>query len=165
MNHLKGGTPGCNGKPTGQDAIPVVYVVDVRSGARRPLHVGTNPVVSTDGTAVLLECGVAILVDTAGKNVRRVTLPGDLNRPLALLDGHMVVYWGLPTQGAPVVRSPFGSFGAGTQAVTIKVADLTTGRFQTIIPVIDPREFASFAQSAHVVEITPGSHAPEAAVH
>jgi hypothetical protein len=164
MNHLMGGTPGCEGKPTGKDAVPVVYVVDVRSGARHPLHAGTNPVVSSDGTSVLLECDVAILVDTAGQKARRVAVPGDLHRPLALLDGRMVVYWGLPTQGAPVVRSPFGSFGAGTQAVTIKVADLTTGRFQTIIPVIDPRGFASFASSGHVVDTTPGSHTPKVAV-
>jgi hypothetical protein len=165
MNQITDGTPGCDGKPTGRDAVPVVYVVDVQSGARHPLHVGTDPVVSTDGSAILLECDLAILVDTGGQKVRRVTVPGDLHRPLALLDGRMVVYWGLPTQGAPVVRSPFGSFRAGTQAVTIKVADLTTGRFQTIIPVIDPREFASFAPSGHVVDTTPASHPPEDAVH
>lgn len=163
MSQLTRGTPECEGEATGQEVVPVVYVVDVRSGARRPLHVGTNPVVSTDGAAVLLECGSAILVDTSGQHPRPVPVPGDLQRPLALLDGHLVVYWGLPTEGTPVVRSPYGSFGAGTQAVTIKVADLATGRFQTIIPAIDPRWDASFGQPGKVFGTMPEPHRPRVA--
>jgi hypothetical protein len=159
MNQLARGTPACERKAIDQQVVSVVFVVDVRSGARRPLHVGTNPVVSTNGAVVLLECGSAVLVDTAGKGARRVTLPGDMQRPLALLDGRLAIYWGLPTQGTPVVRSPYGSFGAGTQEVTIKVADLATGRFQTIIPVIDPRGYASFAQSRNTIDTMPALRA------
>ncbi len=162
---LTRGTPECEGEATGQETIPVIYIVDVASGARRALHAGTHPVVSTDGASVLLECGSAILVDNAGRNPRPVPVPGDLQRPLALLDGHLVVYWGLPTEGAPVVRSPYGSFGAGTQLVTIKVADIATGRFQTIIPLIDPRENASFGQLRDTVGVTRELHSSAPALH
>lgn len=155
---LTRGSHECEGEATGQETIPVIYIVDVASGARRALHAGTHPVVSTDGASVLLECGSAILVDNAGRNPQPVPVPGDLHRPLALLDAHLLVYWGLPTQGSPVVRSPYGSFGAGTQLVTIKVADLATGRFQTIIPFIDPREEASFGQLRDTVGVTREQH-------
>lgn len=158
-DQLTSGVPNCTGGAVREDSVPLIYIVDVRSGVRRPLHVGTNPVVSTDGSAVLLDlCGFVILVDNAGQHPREVTLPGNLHRPLAFLDGHVVVYWGLPTEGAPVVRSPYGSFGAGTQLVTIKIADLATGRFQTVIPAIDPRWDASFAHSASAPDTMPARH-------
>jgi hypothetical protein len=160
MNRVTGGAVDCPGA-TSRDSIPVIYVVDVRSGARSLLHVGTNPVVSTDGAAVLLNwCESALLVESGGKQPRSVTLPGDLHRVLALIDSRLVVYWGLPTTGMPVARSPYGSFGAGTQLVTIKVADIATGRFQTIIPAIDPRWDASFGFSRSVVDTIPAQHTP-----
>ena len=163
MDRLTGGAPDCRQDAVARQFVPLVYLVDVRSGVARALHAGMNPVVSTDGAAVLLECASAMLVDTSGVNPRGVTLPGDLHRPLALIDGRLVLYWALPTQGTPVLRSPHGSFGAGTQLVTIKIADLATGRFQTVIPAIDPRWEASFGQSKDVVITThtPATHAPD----
>ena len=45
---------------------------------------------------------------------------------------------------------------------TIKVADLATGRFQTILPAVDPRREASFGQAGSVIGTTPAPQRPRA---
>lgn len=144
IDELSTGTIECANHVKHLDAVPVVYIVNAITGLRRALHIGAKPVVSSDGRHVLVQCLSSVMVSSDGHEATQVAIPGDLGRPLALLDSTLVIYWGLPTAGAKVVRSPYGSFGAGTQAVTIKVANIRTGRFQTVVPTVDPRGEVGF---------------------
>jgi hypothetical protein len=156
LEDLTGNNPECLGYIDGLELVPVVSVLDIKSGKTRPLHIGTNPVVSSDGRSVLLRCGGFVVMDPANGSVSSAKWPGDsqlhmvwlghTQTPLAFLGGRIVVYWGLPTTGSPVMRSHFGSFGAGGQLVTIKIATIGTGEFQTVIPQIDPRWQVSFGR-------------------
>jgi hypothetical protein len=87
-------------------------------------------------------------VDLATGEPSRVRLPGRYGEVVAFLDGRYAIYQALPTQGSPVVRSPYGSFRAGLQMITLKLADVDTGDFQTVVPVIDPRWRVSMGAAA-----------------
>jgi hypothetical protein len=138
------------------DIIPMVSVLDIRSGKTHLLHAGTNPVVSSDGRSVLLRCGGFMVMNLATDSVAPAKWPGDsqlnmvwlghIQTPLAFLGGHIVVFWGLPTKGAPAIRNPLRGVNGGGQLVTIKVAAIGTDDFQTVVPAIDRRWPVSFGQ-------------------
>lgn len=156
LDELTGNSPECLESVDGLDAIPVLSVLDVRSGKVHLLHIGTNPVVSSDGRSVLLRCGGFIVLNLANGSVAPAKWPGDsqlqmvwlghIQTPLAFLGGHVVVFRGLPTTGAPVIRNPLRGVNGGGQLVTIKVAAIGTHEFQTVIPAIDRRWPVSFGQ-------------------
>jgi hypothetical protein len=75
------------------------------------------------------------LLDDAGTTLRRnVVIPGLFFGVRALLDGGLVLYEGYPTTGAH--QTWFGPFGFTWPhtAWTIKLADLESGAFTTLIP-------------------------------
>jgi hypothetical protein len=156
LEDLTGNDPACLEYVNGMELVPVVSVLDIRSGKTRQLHMGTNPVVSSDGRSVLLRCGGFLALDLPTHSVAAATWAGDsqlhmvwlghIQTPLAYLGGRVVVYRGLPTTGAPVIFDPLGSVDGGGQLVTIKIAALGTREFQTVIPAIDPRWPVSFGQ-------------------
>jgi hypothetical protein len=76
-----------------------------------------------------------------------VSPPGFRGALIAYLPGDLVIYQSRPTQGRPVIRSPYGSFRAGIQMLPIKISDLSTGRFQTIIEAVDPRNPMAFGET------------------
>jgi hypothetical protein len=146
--------PGDFGKEfSGWSRVPAVHVLDVMTGQRKLICVGWQPVVAADGKSILVEDseGHRKKVDIATGRSQVIQWPGALSASdhasaIALLPGDLVLYWGLPTEGSPVVRSPYGSFRAGTQMVTLKLADIYSGKFQTVVPAIDPRHEASFGR-------------------
>jgi len=158
LDDLVGSDPACRATVDSLDLIPMVTTLDVQSGEIQPLHAGTNPVVSSDGRSILLECGHFQLVDAtshaavpttwAGDTQLHMVSLGSTQTPLALLDSGVVLYWGLPTAGTPVRRSPYGSFEAERQLVTIKLAMIGTRRFQTVLNAIDPGWQVSFGRPA-----------------
>jgi hypothetical protein len=138
---------------SGWSRVPAVHVLDVMTGQRNLICIGWQPVVSADGKSILVEDseGHRRKVDIATGRSQVIQWPGalsagDHSSALALLPGDLVLYWGLPTEGSPVVRSPYGSFRAGTQMVTLKLAEIHSGKFQTVVPAIDPRHDASFGR-------------------
>jgi hypothetical protein len=124
--------------------LPAVYVLDVESGAKRYVHLGWHPLVAQDGGSVVVKWGGYRRVDLASGTWRRLKWPGQWLPPIALLPGDLLVYPGLPTRGMKVRHRKYGSFSAGTPLGSIKVADLATGQFQTLVELADGRERFSF---------------------
>lgn len=130
----------------GWEAVPVVRVLDVKTRERRTLHLGWDPVVSSDGGSVLLRDGENRwrLVDVRSGVSRPVAWPGDAGGAIALAPGNLVLYWGLPTRGSPPEYTRIYSESVGPRPMkTLKVAELETKRFQTVISSIDPRREVS----------------------
>jgi hypothetical protein len=56
-----------------------------------------------------------------------------------------VIYWGLPTAGTNIAYTKNNSPLSGPkEMLTIKIAEINTTKFQTIVPYIDPRKAVSF---------------------
>jgi hypothetical protein len=140
---------------SGWDPVPVVQILDIKSGAVQPLHVGWQPRVSTDGRYVLVD---AMATRTATQWVtprRRVEvatgtstaarLPGEVGPVLALWPDGLALYWALPTAGAKLRMTRSNSPLVGPKLeLTLKVGLLNSNRFQTVVPYIDPRTRAAW---------------------
>jgi hypothetical protein len=136
-----------------------VYVLDVESGARKPLHKGSFALVSTDGESVLVITEEGnLIVDAKTGESRRVDWPGKyqgwspLSRwggPIALIDNDLILYWALPTTGSSPEVTENNSPLVGPKPMgTLKLADLSSGRFQTVVHYLDPRRGVSFGIAA-----------------
>jgi hypothetical protein len=132
----------------GWERVPVVTVLDTRTGTKSAIHSGFAPVVSSDGKQVLVQFSNdwMMMVDAVTRRPRAVRLPGAYSFAFAVPAQNLFLYWGLPTQGTPPAYSPYGSFRAGLQMVSIKLADSDTGKFQSIVYPVDPRHSASFGR-------------------
>ena len=131
------------------EAVPVVRVFELDSGGRVSLHAGWDPVVSSDGKSVLVRDaeGRSILVDVETGRSQPVEWPGDAGGAIALSEGGLVLYWGLPTEGAPPEFTQISGSALGPRPMkTLKVAALGTGNFETLLPTIDPRRDVAFGQ-------------------
>ncbi len=127
--------------------VPVTIILDTSTGKKSRLHLGWNPVVSSDGKCVLVEDldWERRLIDlTTGKS-QPVRWPGAYGPAIALIEGKYVVYWGLPTSGTGLRYTTNNSPLVGKKLMlTLKVAELNTNKFQTIVPYLDPRTQVSF---------------------
>jgi hypothetical protein len=129
------------------DKIPAVHVLDVATGKKSLLHPGWDPVVSADGKTVLVKNfdGRYRRVEVQSRKSRAVEWPGGWGSAIALLDGHLVLYWGLPTTGAPPRYTEHNSPLRGPKPMlTLKLAQVDSKKFQTVVPFIDPRCKVSF---------------------
>ena len=85
------------------------------------------------------------MVDVEAGRSEPARWPGDSGSPLALTADGLVLYWGLPTEGAPPEFTRVYSSAVGPRTMkTLKVADLSSQRFETILPSVDPRRNVSF---------------------
>ena len=129
------------------EAVPVVRVLDSDTDRRSTLHAGWDPVVSTDGKSVLLRDADNHWrrVDVETGRSEPVRWPGDSGGALALTADGLVLYWGLPTTGtAPEFTRTYSAALGPRPMKTIKVAELSSQRFQTLLPSLDPRRELSF---------------------
>jgi len=132
------------------DRIPCVTIYDTETGESRVLHAGQDPLVSADGRSILAldREGHARRIDVASGDSIPVRLPGQRwsyeGSLLAYRDG-MALYWALPTEGTDVRYTKYNSPMVGPkEMLTIKIADLETGAFQTVVPYIDPRDRTTY---------------------
>ncbi len=125
-------------------SLPVVYLLDADSGKKTFLHLGWSPLVSLDGRSVILRWGSYRRLELASGEWTRVRWPGQWLPPIALLPGDLLIFPGLPTAGTKARHIKYGSFRVGSQLASIKVVELATGRFQTLVDYADPREKFSF---------------------
>lgn len=129
------------------EAVPVTSVVDTVTGKERPIHVGWDPVVSTDGKRVLVSDYDSrwCLAETAGGAAQAVALPGSWGSATALLADGRVIYRAYPTAGTRTGYTRFNSPLVGPkQLLTVKVGRLSTGQFCTIVADVDPRMCLSY---------------------
>lgn len=133
--------------PSADGRVGAVCEVNIESGESRVLLAGTNPVVSEDGRSLFLEDydQRGILLDLKSGEQRPVSLPGRWSKVLAITKDGRAIYWGLRTEGAEARQTTSNSPLAGAKPMmTIKVADMQSGRFSTLVPYVDPRSSASF---------------------
>ena len=130
----------------GWSEVPAIMTFDVETHERTVVGLGTYPVVSASGHQILVRdlAGNLRAIDFATRKYSSIEPPGLYGEILAYLPGERVLYRSRPTEGQAVLRSPYGSFRAGIQMLPIKVCDLSTGEFQTIIEAIDPRHQVSY---------------------
>jgi len=129
--------------------IPAIFVWDFIKKEKYFLAVGVSPKISTNGKNVIYRDFEYNFrrINLETKEKIEVKIPGIYGDVIYYLDNEEVIYWGLPTKGSPVKRSIYGSFKSGTQEITIKIAEINTKNFQTIIPFYDPRHLITFGLS------------------
>ncbi len=127
--------------------VPFTYVLNTSTGRSDPIHVGTDPIVSSDGAAILVSDGDGRhrLVDMASRKSDPATLPGFWGEAFALVKGTFALYVAYPTEGLGGGYTESNSPLVGPkQMLSIKVADVETGRFQTVVRSVDPRRCLSY---------------------
>ena len=136
--------------------VPVVHVMDTTTGRTEALHVGLGPVVSADGTRVLMRDfeGRWRMLDLNRHRSQPVSAPGRAwPGAIALFDASLVLYWAWPTDGTELRWTQNNSLCIGPKPMlTLKVADLRTGDFRTVVPYIDPRRDVSYGAGASASE-------------
>ena len=131
---------------TPSDARPtetVVRLLDTTTGDSTLLAPGHLPVVSSDGRSVLIIRGRSfelVLVNVNTKTERVIPRSHGLGTPIALIDSRYLIYKGKPTPSAPTGQTTNNSPLVGPKPLmAIKLLDLATGQFATLVPLIDPR--------------------------
>jgi hypothetical protein len=122
--------------------LPRVHIIDTDSEVDSILTKGSLPLVSSDGRTVLVERrrGRFVLVDVASRSERVFSrLPG-LTRTVALVASRYLIYIGPPTPGMPTGETSHNSPFVGPKPIqAIKLIDLDTREFVTLVPWFDPR--------------------------
>jgi hypothetical protein len=133
----------------GWEKVPAVHILDTETGKKTFLHLGWRPVVSADGKTVLVQDfdNRLRLVTVADGKSKAVELPGYWGRTLAVLEGNRVLYWGLPTAGSPPRYTKYNSPLVGPKPMpSLKIAEMDSGKFQTVLPYLDPRDRISIGK-------------------
>jgi len=134
--------------------IPVVKIYDLTSGESRILHVGWDPVVSPDGMSLVASLPDAaespIIVDVRTGESRMGAWPGTFwNGVIAYVDSDTILYRGLPTVGAePKLGVQYSPLVGKKQLLTLKIADINSGAFMTVVDYVDRRHEVSFGRTA-----------------
>jgi hypothetical protein len=115
------------------------------------LHVGWHAVVTPDGQSVLvgdLDENWKV-VDVATGKAKSVTLPGvTWLGVVACPTKDMALSWCWPTTGTPMKFTSNNSPVVGPKRMqALKLIDLATGEFQTVVPHVDQRSEISFGAS------------------
>ncbi|MES2296697.1 MAG: hypothetical protein V4582_06615 [Pseudomonadota bacterium] len=128
--------------PCEQDET-LVHMIDTVSGADTVLASGHGPIVSSDGASVLLMRGTRgdiVQLDLFTRAEHPVMRAHGLRTPIALIDSRYLIYSGAPAASAPHGTTANNSNFVGPKAMlAVKVMDLQTGQYATLIPLIDPR--------------------------
>jgi len=134
------------------DRIPAVMVFDLSAGTSHFLHVGWGPVVSLDGRSVLVSDVKKQhwLVDVETRQPRQISWPGDWDSAVISFVGeNLILYFGPPTTGSELQWTTRNSPFVGSKLMrTLKVADLQSGKFKTVLSPADPRMQVSFGRVA-----------------
>ena len=125
---------------------PVAYIYNLKTRKVRMLYPGIDSHLSQDGKSViLLNGGTWTLIDVMNLKPKQLNVPSDFwIEPRVLLNDQKCLYVGFPTKGAEIKRSKYGSFSCGSLMKALKIADLNTWEFQTIVPYFDDRDPISF---------------------
>lgn len=145
----------------GWPRIPAVHIFDVKTGDRRLLCLGDDPVVSLDGRAVAVrdyDSNMRV-VDVATGGARPVHLPGQqwsYTKSVLAFQGDEFLYWALPTAGtAPKTTTNNSRLVGPKWLLCIKAANVSTGKYETVWPDLDPRRMVDFGTPAPAAPATP----------
>lgn len=122
---------------------PMICLLDRKSRSVSTVTRGHSPVLSRDGKSALVARGKGLswgLVDLPSGTARRIDPIAGLVRPVGFLASRYVIYVGASSAGAPEGYTTNNSPLVGPKRMlSLKVADLRTGAFQTLLDGVDPR--------------------------
>jgi hypothetical protein len=130
--------------------VPAAHILDVKSGKVRFVCIGDDPVVSLDGKAVLVRDYDSRLrmVNVATGAWRPVQLPGQAwsySKSVIAFKGNSFLYWAVPTAGtAPKATKNNSPLVGPKWMLGLKVADVSTGGYETVWQDLDPRRDVDF---------------------
>ena len=129
--------------PPAAQPDPMICVLNRRSGSIATVTRGHSPVLSREGKSVLVARGKSYswgLVELPSGRARRIDPIAGLVRPVGLLASRYVIYVGASSAGAPDGYTLNNSPLVGPKRMlSLKLADLQTGAFQTLLDGVDPR--------------------------
>jgi hypothetical protein len=129
--------------------LPVAHIRNLADGTERAVHLGVGFTVSADQKQMLVrdDKNRMRLVDLGTGNAQSATLAGVTNRGvIGFVGANKVLYWSLPTEGREVRKTQFNSPLVGPKLMlSLKVGELNTSSFATVIPFIDPRARVTLA--------------------
>ena len=122
---------------------PQIRRFDLATGRDEVLTLGHHPVLSNEGQSMLLRPPGPrgwVWWDIARASARPMAPIAGLRDPLALVGSRYLIYTGAPSPGAPAGTTVNNSPLAGPKPMlSIKVADLASGAYETLLDGIDPR--------------------------
>jgi hypothetical protein len=122
---------------------PQIRRLDLATGSEEVLVSGHQPVLSSDGLSMLFQRPDRRDWDwwaADGATIRPMPRLRGLRTPLALVDSRFLIYTGESSTGAPAGLTTANSPLVGPKAMlSLKVADLVTGAYETLLDGIDPR--------------------------
>jgi hypothetical protein len=118
--------------------IPVVHVRNLVTKSDEPLGIGQYPVVSSDGSYVLLSDGAGTLhrIELSAKSHAVVTLPGYMGLGTVGATGTSVLYHARSTTGATPKTRPM-SMGGEETLHTIKLGKLDSSTSREFVTIAD----------------------------
>lgn len=128
-----------------QKQIPVIQAVDLETQTRSILGAGHHPVVSSDGRQLIItdDTGNPILIDILTQTGRRLRIPGFLST-IGFVGSKHLLFFGLNSAGTPPRWTTNNSPLVGPKPMlSIKMVDLSTGQFRTIVTYHDLRDRVS----------------------
>ena len=80
---------------------------------------------------------------------KRVRWPGDAQGTIGAPSQKLVLYWGWPTDGTAIEYTEhYSPLGGPKPMLTIKVAEVNSAKFCTVVPYLDPRAQVSFGRAS-----------------
>ncbi len=138
--------------------VPMVSVINIETGIIRPIFVGWRPIVSDDGKQILAVDfdNNWVVFSPDGSFIKFIEPPGLISPGVIYFNQNKIFYWGLPTKGTYLKTTKNNSPLVGPKPMyTLKVAEFETGKFETVIPYIDPRRHLSFGLVKQLKEKSP----------
>lgn len=127
--------------------IPVVSILDLKDNSIRIIDIGIEPVISPKGESVLMRSTINQnfykLYTLARDGSIPINFSGQSYQVFSFITEDIILYRGYPTAGTEQ-KWRHTSTGGGIRMFSLKIAQLNTNRFVTILPSIDRWDRISF---------------------
>ena len=130
------------------EAIPALFVYDLDTRTARAVHVGTRAAATPDGRALAVVGFEPAwrLCALEGQGCRGLLAPGNMGA-IAFVEPNLLLYRAPHTEGAELRWTEHNSPLVGPKPMrSLKVADIDTGQFRSVVPYVDPRTSISFGR-------------------
>lgn len=137
-------------------AVDCIFIYDLLSNEHFFLHTGFGPSVNSDGKSILLaQPGVVrfsnyYLLDLETGEIKLMDWPGRSSDVIAFTALNTILYKGRITTGREVKTVVNSPLWGRKFLPSVKLADLVTGEFQTVIDSVHPYDTISFGQVTHL---------------
>ncbi|MBM4146702.1 MAG: hypothetical protein FJ240_10615 [Nitrospira sp.] len=129
--------------------VPIVSILNIETGDVKNLFIGRRPIVSEEGDVIMMgDYDNNWIIFYLNEEIIKPVYPPGIIWPGALhLTRSTVFYWGLPTKGTKLKATKMHSPLVWPKSMyTLKVAEIETGKFETVIPYIDYRRKISYGK-------------------